>query len=157
MDRLRALQLKRNEARKLNHQEVVEEDRRAKRPTNFEAKRRRMEWEEEDEKKRKEAVAAGEDYDRVKVMETQADDAERWQKAKEKKQNKDTGFADYEQASHRQYQRLTKQMKPSPDEYAKEKKKMGDAFYPSVNTLGVTEHKDSKEAVDRMVNDLEKQ
>ena len=33
----------------------------------------------------------------------------------------------------------------------------GEAFYPGVNTLGVTEHKDSKGAIDRMVNDLEKQ
>ena len=42
-----------NEARKLNHKEVVEEDRKSKLPTNFEAKRKRIEWEEEQEKKRK--------------------------------------------------------------------------------------------------------
>ena len=42
-----------NEARKLNHQEVVEEDRKAKLPANFEAKRKRVEWEEEEERKRK--------------------------------------------------------------------------------------------------------
>ena len=33
----------------------------------------------------------------------------------------------------------------------------GEAFYPGVNTLGVTEHKDSDASIDRMVNDLEKQ
>ena len=33
----------------------------------------------------------------------------------------------------------------------------GEAFYADKDTLGVIEHKDSKEAVDRMVNDLEKQ
>ncbi len=42
-----------NEARKLNHQEVVEEDRRDKLPTNIEAKKRRVEWEEEEDRKRK--------------------------------------------------------------------------------------------------------
>ena len=42
-----------NEARKLNHQEVVEEDRRNKLPTNWDAKRKRLEWEEEEEKTRK--------------------------------------------------------------------------------------------------------
>ena len=33
----------------------------------------------------------------------------------------------------------------------------GANFYPDVNTLGVTEHKDSEEAIDRMVADVEKQ
>ena len=42
-----------NEARKLNHQEVVEEDRRNKLPENFEAKKRRLEWEEEEDKRKK--------------------------------------------------------------------------------------------------------
>ena len=49
----RTLFLLQNEARKLNHQEVVEEDRRNKLPTNWEAKKRRLEWEEEEERKRK--------------------------------------------------------------------------------------------------------
>lgn len=34
-----------NEARKLNHQEVVEEDKRLKLPANWEAKKARLEWE----------------------------------------------------------------------------------------------------------------
>ena len=42
-----------NEARKMNHQEVVEEDRRKKLPQNWEQKRKRVEWDEEQEKKRK--------------------------------------------------------------------------------------------------------
>jgi len=32
-----------------------------------------------------------------------------------------------------------------------------EAFYPTSNTLGVGEHKDSEEGVNRMVEDLEKQ
>lgn len=42
-----------NEARKMNHQEVAEEDKRNKLPANFAAKQRRVEWEiqEEDAKK----------------------------------------------------------------------------------------------------------
>lgn len=42
-----------NEARKLNHQEVVEEDRRKKLPKNFDVKRKRVEWEQAEEEKRK--------------------------------------------------------------------------------------------------------
>lgn len=157
MARLRNISLKRNEARKMNHQEVVEEDRRNKLPTNWEAKKRRLEWEEEQEKRRKEAEAAGEDYEKVKLLDEQADDAEKWEKYKKKKHNPDHGFSGYEAATHRQYQRLTKLMKPDALEYSKEKEKMGEAFYPTVDTLGVTDHKDSEENVDKMVNDLERQ
>ena len=42
-----------NEARKLNHQEVAEEDRRKKLPTNWEATQRRVEWENKEEEARK--------------------------------------------------------------------------------------------------------
>ena len=42
-----------NEARKLNHQEVVAEDQRKKLPSNWEAKRQRIDWEEEEETRRK--------------------------------------------------------------------------------------------------------
>lgn len=42
-----------NEARKLNHQEVVEEDKRLKLPANWEAKKARLEWELQEEEKKK--------------------------------------------------------------------------------------------------------
>ena len=157
LERLRNLSRKRDEARKLNHQEVVEEDRRNKLPPNWEAKKRRLEWEEEEDRKRYECKANGENYEKVRILETQADDAERWEKRKKAKTNPDQGFSGYAAATYRQYQRNTKQLKPNPEEYAQEKLKMGASFYPDVNTLGVSEHKDSKEAIDRMVDDLEKQ
>lgn len=39
-----------------------------------------------------ECAERGEDYDRVKLLEITADDAERWER-KKKKKNPDTGFA----------------------------------------------------------------
>ena len=42
-----------NEARKLNHAEVVEEDRRNKLPANWEARKRKAEWEASEEEARK--------------------------------------------------------------------------------------------------------
>ena len=51
-EKLRNLQLKRNEARKLNHKEVADEDMRKKLPKNYEAMRRKAEWEVEDKKAR---------------------------------------------------------------------------------------------------------
>merc|ERR1712121_182534 len=89
LKRLRELQMRRNEARKLNHQEVVEEDKRNKLPANHDKKRDRIEWEIEDDKKRQEAKAQGVDYERVKALETQADHAEANFRKKQRKTNPD--------------------------------------------------------------------
>lgn len=157
MARLAELRLRRNEARKLNHQEVVEEDHRKKLPANFEAKQRQVEWEEERDRKKKECAEKGEDYDIAKLRDIGADEMERMER-KRKKKNPDQGFSDYEQATYRQYQRLTKQVKPDMEEYSREKAKLGDEiFYPDADTLGVTQHKDSETGINRMVEDLEKQ
>ena len=40
------------EARELNHEQIVEEDKRAKLPKNYEARKRRAEWEEDYQKKK---------------------------------------------------------------------------------------------------------
>lgn len=42
-----------NEARKLNQQEVVEEDKKRKLPANWEAKKARLEWELAEDQKKK--------------------------------------------------------------------------------------------------------
>uniref|UniRef100_A0A7N6BXB9 Pre-mRNA-splicing factor SYF2 n=1 Tax=Anabas testudineus TaxID=64144 RepID=A0A7N6BXB9_ANATE len=118
--KFRELHFRRNEARKLNHQEVVEEDKRLKLPTNWEAKKARLEWELAVDEKKKECAARGEDYDRVKLLEITADDAERWER-KKKKKNPDTGFAGYAEAQFRQYQRLTKQIRPDMESYEKQR------------------------------------
>lgn len=156
MKRLRSLHTKRNEARQMNHQEVVEEDKRNNLPINWEARKRRAEWILADETKRKEAVQKGEDYDRVKLLNIEATEAEIMDR-KRKKKNPDTGFADYEQATIRQYNRLVKGIKPDMEYYERQKNKLGDAFYGGRNTILHGLHQDSKEGVDRMVDDLEKQ
>ncbi|XP_013781382.1 pre-mRNA-splicing factor SYF2-like [Limulus polyphemus] len=154
--RLRDLHLKRNEARKLNHQEVIEEDQRNKLPLNWENKIKWAEVKLEEELKRQEAVSRGEDYDQVKLLEVGADDAEKWER-KKKKKNPDKGFSDYEAATARKYHRFVKQLKPNMEEYNKKKEEMGEAFYPGRDTIIHGMHKDTKECVDRMVADLEKQ
>merc|ERR1711963_295455 len=63
MKKLRDLHMKRNEARKLNHQEVVEEERRNKEPKNMEARRRRAEYVLQEEELKAECDAAGKDWD----------------------------------------------------------------------------------------------
>ncbi|XP_041096612.1 pre-mRNA-splicing factor syf2 [Polyodon spathula] len=154
--KFRELHFKRNEARKLNHQEVVEEDKRLKLPSNWEAKKARLEWELQVDEKKKECAAKGEDYNRVKLLDISAEDAERWER-KKKKRNPDPGFSDYAAAQLRQYQRLTKQIKPDMENYEKQRDECGDEFYPTSNSLLHGSHVPSKEGVDRMVEDVEKQ
>jgi pre-mRNA-splicing factor SYF2 len=101
-------------------------------------------------------LSQGEDYDRVKLLEISALDAERLDR-KKKKKNPDSGFADYEQATIRQYNRLVKGIKPDMEKYDDQRKKMGDAFYNERNSILHGQFKDSKEGIDRMVEDLEKQ
>nr|CAD7463178.1 unnamed protein product [Timema tahoe] len=155
LKRLRELHTKRNEARQLNHQEVVEEDKRNNLPTNWEARKRKAEWILQDEEKKKEAEDRGENYDRVKLLHVEAVEAERLER-KKKKKNPDQGFADYEQATFRQYNRLINNMKPDMAQYECQKEKVGDAFYGGRNTILHGLHEDSKEGIDHMVEDLEK-
>lgn len=76
---------------------------------------------------------------------------------KKKRKNPDLGFSDYEQATARQYNRMIANMKVDMDAYKRQKEKLGKAFYAEANTSIHDKIKDSKEGIDRMVDDLEKQ
>ena len=58
---------------------------------------------------------------------------------------------------HRQYDRLVKQMKPDMEAYEAKKEAMGDAFYAGPGAIVHGHHKDSKEAIDRLAEDVNKQ
>ncbi|KFM65960.1 Pre-mRNA-splicing factor syf2, partial [Stegodyphus mimosarum] len=150
------LKFRRKESRKLNREEVEEEDRRLKLPPNYEKKNKWAQYFIEEEEKKQEAAAKGEDYKRTKLLNVTAEDAAKWERLKKKK-NPDPGFSSYEDAAIRQYDRLTKKMKPDMDAYLKQKEKMGEAFYPTKDTIIIGLHQDSKESIDNMVEDLEKQ
>ncbi|XP_026549042.1 pre-mRNA-splicing factor SYF2, partial [Notechis scutatus] len=103
-----------------------------------------------------ECLLKGEDYERVKLLEVSAEDAERFER-KRKKRNPDLGFSDYAAAQLRQYQRLTKQIKPDLEKYEQLREESGEDFFPTSNSLLHGTHVPSKEGVDKMVSDLEKQ
>lgn len=88
----------------------------------------------------------------------QADEAERWERIKQRKKNPDQGFSDYEAATKRQYDRLTKNMKVDMSEVQNQKTALGEDFYasPSSSLIHGT-HKPTTDAVDKMANDLQKQ
>jgi pre-mRNA-splicing factor SYF2 len=58
----------------------------------------RADWILENEARRKEAAERGEDYNRLKMLEIGANEAERLER-KNNKKNPDTGFADFEQVN----------------------------------------------------------
>ncbi|XP_030387163.1 pre-mRNA-splicing factor Syf2 [Scaptodrosophila lebanonensis] len=156
--RLLDLHKQRQEARTQNHQEVVAEDARKKLPNNWEARKRQAEWLLADDKARSEAEAAGKDYDRLKLLEVSAVDAERIEKKKKRKDNPDLGFSTYEAQTARQYTRLVKNM-PARDmaKYEKQKAELGDAFYGGPHTTLHAVTKDTPSAINNMVKDLNQQ
>jgi len=158
MQRLKDLHLKRNEARKLNHQEVMEEERRANLPSNYEARLRRAEWVLEDEAKRVKCAETGEDYDRVKLLNVQANELDKLHHLQAKKKNPDEGFSNYEDATVRQHKRLVDNMKVDLKGYEEEKQAVGEEiFYAGRNTVVHGVHEDKPENIDKMVQDLNKQ
>lgn len=158
MARLKKLHTTRQEARTHNHHEVVAEDARNKLPANWESRKRQADWLVTDDKARTEAAAVGQDYDRLKLLQVSANEADRIEK-KKKKRNPDVGFSDYEAQTARQYQRLVKQMTPRDmAKYEAQKKAFGeDAFYGGAHTIQQGLHKDTPAAIDGMVKDLEAQ
>jgi pre-mRNA-splicing factor SYF2 len=158
MQRLKDLHLARTQARTLNHKEVVAEDERAKLPRNWEARKLQADWLALDQKQKEQAAAAGLSYDRVKVLNVTAAEAEKLDKQRQRKKNIDPGFSDYEAQTARQYNRLVKAMAPRDlVKYEEQKEKYGDAFYGGPNVILQGLHKDTPKAIDSMVQDLGQQ
>jgi len=155
LDRLKTLHLQRNEARKLNTKELIEEEKRNKLPSNHEARQQRLAWQLEDIEARKKAEERGADFDRLKRLDVPADVAKKKNRASKSKGPK-IASEDYEGLSLRQYSRNTQQIKPDMELYSSMKDMMGEDFYPSTNTLIQGAHYPSKSAVDKLVADHEK-
>merc|ERR1712012_828386 len=120
MQKLKELHKKRQEARMLNQAQVVEEDRRNKEPKNMEA-RKRAQYILEEEKQRAECEAQGKDFDREKLKEVGAEDAEIVERRKRAKMDPDKGFSTYENAAFRKYNQQVKSIRPDMEKYAESK------------------------------------
>lgn len=129
-----------------------------------------------------EAEEAGEDFERKRAWDWTIDESERWDKRLKKKDahRDNQAFQDYRQDSRKVYKRQIRDLKPDMDEYEKEKMKAVEkaaasggleivetddgelvavdkdgTFYSTADSTGFVEHKPPKEAVDRMVKDLQ--
>jgi len=158
MKKLKGLHSKRTESRQVNHNEVIEEDRRAKEPKNMEARKRRAEYVLQEEELKRKCDEEGKDFEREKMRKKGADEADWSDRHKKNKINPDQGFSSYEDASFRKYNQLVKQIKPDMESYKDTKERTGEAaFYAAEGSIVHGTHKDTPEALDRLAKDTEAQ
>lgn len=127
--------------------------------------------------------SAGEDFERKRAWDWTVEESEKWDRRMEKKQRHrdDVAFQDYTQDARKVYKRQMRELQPNLESYEKEKLAAiekaaanGDleivetndgemiaidkngSFYSTADTLGFTDNKPDRAAVDRLVNDLQK-
>ncbi|KNG86867.1 pre-mRNA-splicing factor syf2 [Aspergillus nomiae NRRL 13137] len=127
--------------------------------------------------------AAGEDFERKRAWDWTVDESEKWDKRMEKKQRHrdDVAFQDYTQDARKVYKRQLREIQPDLEAYEREKLAAieraaanGDleivetndgemiavdkngSFYSTADTVGFTENKPDRAAVDKLVGDLRK-
>lgn len=132
---------------------------------------------------RADTEASGEDFERKRAWDWTVDESERWDKRVEKKQRRrdDVAFQDYTQDARKVYKRQMRELQPDYEAYEREKlaaiekaASNGDleiaetdngemvaldrngSFYSTADTVGFTENKPNRAAVDRLVGDLQK-
>ncbi|KKK20347.1 SYF2 splicing factor family protein [Aspergillus rambellii] len=127
--------------------------------------------------------AAGEDFERKRAWDWTVDESEKWDRRMEKKQRHrdDVAFQDYTQDARKVYNRQMREMQPNLEGYERDKLAAiekaaanGDleivetedgemiavdkngSFYSTADTVGFTENKPDRAAVDKLVADLRK-
>ncbi|OJK04052.1 hypothetical protein ASPACDRAFT_22438 [Aspergillus aculeatus ATCC 16872] len=127
--------------------------------------------------------AAGEDFERKRAWDWTVDESEKWDKRMEKKQRHrdDVAFQDYTQDARKVYKRQLRELQPDLEVYERDKMAAiekaaanGDleivetndgemiavdkngTFYSTADTVGFTENRPDRAAVDKLVADLRK-
>ena len=128
------------------------------------------------------AEAAGEDFERKRAWDWTIEESERWDKRLKKKSahRDDQAFQDYRQDARKIYKRQIGNLNPNMENYEKEKMAAVEraaasggleivetddgelvavdkdgTFYSTADSTGFVEHKPPKDAVDRLVKDLQ--
>ncbi|KAJ5216943.1 Pre-mRNA-splicing factor syf2 [Penicillium chermesinum] len=127
--------------------------------------------------------AAGEDFERKRAWDWTIDESEKWDRRMEKKQRHrdDVAFQDYTQDARKVYTRQMRELQPNLEAYERDKMAAiekaaanGDleivetadgemiavdkngSFYSTADSIGFTDNKPDRAAVDRLVGDLKK-
>ncbi|CAG8492907.1 6949_t:CDS:2 [Acaulospora morrowiae] len=178
-EHLQKLRSRKDEAEQANRQELYDEHQRKKINPRDKIRQERKREEAEKLLARQEAEEKGEDYERKQFWNYSVESVEKWEKKQEKKlKRSDIAFTDYNQVAHKKYKRMINDFTPDLASYnAKKETARASAslvttedgevvpidaessFYRDANSLQYASVDDqpSREAIDRLVNDVEKQ
>lgn len=182
LDRFKALQARARTGSQKNEKEAsLESQRLASDPNLLTALNRKRDVAQHNLMKA-EAEENGEDFERKRAWDWTIEESERWDKRLKKKEahRDDQAFQDYRQDSRKVYKRQIRNMATDMDGYEREKMRAVEkaaasggleivetddgelvavdkdgTFYSTADSTGFIEHKPPKEAVDRLVKDLQ--
>jgi len=176
-ERFKALRSRLAASNKANHDEVIAEHKRMKINPAHLTKLDRKKAEAEMKLAKQDAEDAGEDFERKRAWDWTMEESLAWdRRLAEKKENRDkAGFSDYTQLAEKGYRQDLKGLKPNMEEYKKAREdalakgqlvqtENGEIvavdedrrFYADANTIGIRDHKPTKEALDRLVDEVKK-
>src|SRR5438045_4516346 len=183
MERFRALQARAKTSAEKNLKEAALESQRLATDPNLLANLSRKQAIAQQKLLKADTEAAGEDFERKRAWDWTIEESERWDKRMKKKaaHRDDQAFQDYRQDSRKVYKRQIRELKPDMEHYEKEKMVAIEraaasggleivetddgelvavdedgTFYSTADSTGFVENKPPKEAVDRLVADLQK-
>jgi len=176
LDRFKALRAKLAESTKANHAAVIAEHKRMKIDPSAITKLERKKAEAELKLAKQDAEDAGDDFERKRAWDWTIEESLAWDRKQAGKQanREESGFSDYTQAAEKMYMKDVKGFKPDLEAYKKAKEEAlakgqvvlqnGEMvavdedrrFYADANSLGLHEHKPSREALDRLVEETKK-
>jgi pre-mRNA-splicing factor SYF2 len=181
-ERFRALQERAKTGAKKNLKEATLESQRLATDPNLLTSLNRKSAAAQHNLLKADAEAQGEDFERKRAWDWTIDESEKWDKRLKKKaaHRDDQAFQDYRQDSRKVYKRQIRDLKPDMEHYEKEKMAAVEkaaasggleivetddgelvavdkdgTFYSTADSTGFVEHKPPKDAVDRLVKDLQ--
>lgn len=181
-ERFKALQARAKHSQKANLKEVKAESARLGTDSSLLGKLERKKNMAAEKLEKIDGEARGEDFERKRAWDWTEEESAKWDKRVRKKEGhrKDLAFQDYNQDARKVYKRQVGNMKADQETYEREKMRAIEraaasggleivetedgelvavdkdgTFYSSADTLGFVENKPSKDAVDRLVADLQ--
>lgn len=182
MERFKALQARAKSGAEKNLKEATRESHRLATDPNLLTSLNRKSAVAQHNLMKADAEAAGEDFERKRAWDWTIDESEKWDKRLKKKgaHRDDQAFQDYRQDSRKVYKRQIGNLKMDLEGYEKQKMQAVEkaaasggleivetddgelvavdkdgTFYSTADSTGFVEHKPPKDAVDRLVKDLQ--
>lgn len=181
-ERFKALQARAKSGQKANLKEVKAEAARSHTDKSLLGKLENKKNKAMEKLEKLDNAEKGEDFERKRAWDWTTEESEKWDKrvAKKEAHRRDLAFQDYSQDAKKVYKRQLGNMKVDREEYEREKMRAIEraaasggleivetedgelvavdkdgTFYSSADTVGFVENKPSKDAIDRLVADLQ--